>query len=73
MTTFVGVKAELDAICVMDGNSSLIIRCSIRPTSVKIRIAERVHVLIITLKNKEELLILHSLISVSSSFLKTEL
>lgn len=45
--------------CVMDGKSSLIIRCSIKQTSVKIKIVEKVHVQIIIRKSSDALLTRH--------------
>lgn len=58
MTIWRGVIMGLPVICVMGGRNNRIIRCSIKPISVRIRIVGKGHVQITTLKRKGELLIL---------------
>jgi len=59
MITYVDVKVELDAICVMDGKNNHIILYFIRQINVKIKTVEKDHVQIIIHKSNEELLIHH--------------
>ncbi len=72
MIIFVDAKVELLATCVMGGNNSLITHSSIRPTSVKIKIAEKDHAPITTHKRKKEPLTPLLPTIVSSSYPKTE-
>jgi hypothetical protein len=59
MIIYVGVKVELDAICVMDGKNNHIILYFIRQINVKIKTVEKDPAQTIIHKSKEELLIHH--------------
>jgi hypothetical protein len=72
MIIYKDVRMVLVVICVMDGNNNLIIHYIIRLLNVNKNNVGKDHVLIIILKNKKELLILHLLQSPLNLHLKIE-